>query len=272
MLDIRKRDIRKKADQIRRNMRISNYGIMNLYKECESVGWKVIRYPLGENADLGFAMKKDKDIIIFTNSSSRLSREIFTLAHEIGHAVLHMDKMNSFIDNGLTLSDHNTDEREQEANYFAACLLMPEEAVEKFMDIELLEEKQQGLTAIDIAKIMSEFNVSFEMVLNRLESIGKIDSVEKVQLDNQKNEIRVRNLLKSAGGNATLNEPSNVLDIPYEYIEYVIYNYNHGAIPKETLVKALDCYKLTIDDVSDKINEPVEDDTDLDDLIGGLSD
>ena len=64
MLDIRKRDIRKKADQIRRNMRISNYGIMNLYKECESVGWKVIRYPLGENADLGFAMKKDKDIII----------------------------------------------------------------------------------------------------------------------------------------------------------------------------------------------------------------
>ena len=117
MLDIKKRDIRKKADQIRRNMRISNYGIMNLYKECESVGWKVIRYPLGENADLGFAMKKDKDIIIFTNSSSRLSREIFTLAHEIGHAVLHMDKMNSFIDNGLTLSDHNTDEREQEANY-----------------------------------------------------------------------------------------------------------------------------------------------------------
>lgn len=79
MLDIKKRDIRKKADQIRRNMRISNYGIMNLYKECESVGWKVIRYPLGENADLGFAMKKDKDIIIFTNSSSRLSREIFTL-------------------------------------------------------------------------------------------------------------------------------------------------------------------------------------------------
>lgn len=272
MLDIKKRDIRKKADQIRRNMRISNYGIMNLYKECESVGWKVIRYPLGENADLGFAMKKDKDIIIFTNSSSRLSREIFTLAHEIGHAVLHMDKMNSFIDNGLTLSDHNTDEREQEANYFAACLLMPEESVEKFMDIELLEEKQQGLTAIDIAKIMSEFNVSFEMVLNRLESIGKINSVEKAQLDNQKNEIRVRNLLKSAGGNATLNEPSNVLDIPYEYIEYVIYNYNHGDIPKETLVKALDCYKLTIDDVSDKINEPVEDDTDLDDLIGGLSD
>ena len=65
MLDIKKRDIRKKADQIRRNMRISNYGIMNLYKECESVGWKVIRYPLGENADLGFAMKKDKDIIIY---------------------------------------------------------------------------------------------------------------------------------------------------------------------------------------------------------------
>ena len=69
-----------------------------------------------------------------------------------------------------------------------------------------------------------------------------------------------------------MNEPSNVIDIPYEYIEYVIYNYNHGAIPKETLVKALECYNLSIEDVSDKIKAPVDDDTDLDDLIGGLED
>lgn len=272
MLETRKKDIRKKTDQIRRNMRISNCGIMNLFKECEALELKVIRYPLGESADLGFAMRKDGDIIIYTNSSVRLSREIFTLAHEIGHAMLHLDELNSFIDNGSTLSDYNTDEKEQEANYFAACLLMPEDEIRRFLDLELVEESQNGLKAIDIAKIMSEFSVSFEMVLNRLESVKIIDSVEKAQLDNEKNETRVKNLLRSAGGNAALNEPSKVLDIPYEYIEYVIYNYNHGAIPKETLEKALECYKLTIDDINDKLKEPVDDNTDLDDLIGGLED
>ena len=54
------------------------------------VGYKLLRYPLGENADLGFSVKKDNDTIIFTNSCIRLSREIFTLAHEIGHILFHL--------------------------------------------------------------------------------------------------------------------------------------------------------------------------------------
>lgn len=272
MLESRKKDIRKKADQIRRSIRTCNYGIMNLFKECETLELKLIRYPLGENADLGFVMQKDGDIIIFTNTSARLSREIFTLAHEIGHAKLHISETASFIDNSSTLSEHSTDEKEQEANYFAACLLMPREEIDRFFNNELADNDINGLSAIDIARIMSEFNVSFEMALNRLESVGRINEIEKAQLDNEKNAIRVGNLLRSAGGNAALNEPSNVLDIPYEYIEYVIYNYNHGAIPKETLEKTLDCYNLTPDDVSDQLIEPKEDDIDLDELIGGLED
>ncbi len=70
-----------------------------------------------------------------------------------------------------------------------------------------------------------------------------------------------------------MNVPGNVIDIPYEYIDYVIYNYNHNAVPKETLEKVLACYQLSIEDVSDKIVTPSDDDNDdLDDLIGGLDD
>lgn len=54
--------------------------------------------------------------------------------------------------------------------------------------------------------------------------------------------------------------------------DYVIYNYNHNAIPKETLERVLAYYKLVIDDVSDKIVEFSDDDDDLDDLIGGIDD
>ena len=272
MLDSRKREIRIKADYFRTNCKIGRYGIINLFKECERMGYKLVRYPLGENADLGFMMKKDNDIVIFKNSCSRLSREIFTLAQEVGHVILHLNDENTFIDDSVTINGRSTDEKEQEANYFAACLLMPFDDVHRFIDLEIQNFQECGLSAMDIARIMSEFNVSFDMALNRLESLGVINTDQKMRLDNIKTEMKVGNLLRAVGGNSKLNEPSEVIDIPHEYIDYVIYNYNHNAIPKETLERVLAYYKLVIDDVSDKIVEFSDDDDDLDDLIGGIDD
>lgn len=273
MVNSRKREIRIKADSFREKCRISRYGIIDLFKECERCDYKLIRYPLGEEADLGFTMKKDNETVIFTNTSSRLAREIFTLAHEIGHVILHMEDATAFIDDAITISNRSTDEREQEANYFAVCLLMPEGEVGKFLDLEIDNFSEKGLTAMDIARIMSEFNVSFEMALNTLENLGKITGSERIRLDNERNQTRVGNLLKSVGGNGKLNEASYTIDIPYEYIGYVIYNYNHKVIPKETLEKALAYCNLNIEDISDKLVEPEDDeDDDLDDLIGGLDD
>lgn len=274
MQDSRKREIRIKADSFREKCKTSRYGIIDLFKECERSGYKLLRYPLGENADLGFTVKKDNDIIIFTNSCSRLSREIFTLAHEIGHVILHLEDMASFIDDNITINGKSTDEKEQEANYFAACLLMPSDDVNRFIDLEIQNFCEKGLSAMDIARIMSEFNVSFDMVLNRLESLDVIDPDRKLCLDNERIEKRVGNLLRSVGGNAKLNVPCNVIDIPYEYIDYTIYNYNHNAVPKETLEKVLACCQLSIEDVSDKILEHSDDydDVDLVNLIGGLDD
>lgn len=273
MLDSRKREIRIKADSFRVQCKTSRYGIIDLFRECERLGYKLLRYPLGESADLGFTIKKDNDIVIFTNSCSRLSREIFTLAHEIGHVILHLEDTDSFIDNRVTINGGSTDEKEQEANYFAACLLMPSDDVGRFIDLEILNFQEKGLSAMDIARIMSEFSVSFDMALNRLESLGVIDSNQKLRLDSEKTEKRVGNLLRSVGGNARLNVFSNEIDIPYEYIDYVIYNYNHNAVPEETLERVLACYQLGKEDVMDKLVEHSNDnDDDLDDLIGGLDD
>lgn len=149
---------------------------------------------------------------------------------------------------------------------------MPGDEVDKFLDLEITDFKNNGLSAMDIARIMSEFNVSFEMALNRLENLGKIDAYERLRLYNERNQIRVGNLLRSVGGNSRLNEPSKEIEIPYEYIEYVIYNYNHNAIPLETLEKALECYHFTIEDINDKLIEKKEEDDDFDDFVGGLKD
>lgn len=270
MQESRKKEIRKQAYALREKCKVSRYGIIDLFKDCERLGYKLLRYPLGEDSDLGLVMKKDNDMVIFTNTCSRLAREIFTLAHEIGHVVLHMQNSMSFIDDTITISGRSTDEKEEEANYFAACLLMPDDEVDKFLDLEITDFKKHSLSAMDIARMMSEFNVSFEMALNRLENLGKIDYYERLRLDNQRNQTRVGNLLRSVGGNSRLNEAGMEIEIPHEYIEYVIYNYNHSAIPLETLEKALDCYQITIEDISDKlVKQEDEDEEDLDALIGG---
>lgn len=263
MQESRRREIRIKADSVREKCKVSRYGITDLFKECERLGYKLLRYPLGENADLGFALVKGNDKVIFTNTSSRLSREIFTLAHEIGHVTLHMSKGEKFIDDNATISGRSTDEKEQEANYFAVCLLMPADDVERFLDLEIADFSKTGLSAMDIARIMSEFNVSFETALNRLENLGKINVDERVRLDNERNQKRVGNLLLSVGGKAKLNEASECIALPYEYIEYVIYNYNHNAIPKETLERALGYFQLTIDDISDKLIDRAEEQGDF---------
>lgn len=273
MLETRRKEIRRKAYEVRERCNISRYGIVDLFKECEKLGYKLLRYPLGEDKDLGFVMKKDDDIIIFTNTCSRLSREIFTLAHEIGHAVLHIKDKRPFIDNDFTISGNSMDDKEQEANYFASCLLMPEDEIDRFLDLEIGDFNINGLKTIDIARMMIEFNVSFEMTLNRLENLGKINSDQRIILDIERNSLSVGNLLRAVGGNSRLNKASEEIVIPYEYIDYAIYNYNHNVIPIETLKKTLAYYQLSIEDISDQLEEREEEsDEDLDKLIGGIED
>lgn len=272
MLEERRKRIRIQADSFREKCKISRYGIIDLFKDCERSGYKLIRYPIGENADLGFAVRKDEDIVIFTNSSIRLSREIFTLAHEIGHVILHFNVESSFVDDSMTIIEGNIDEKEQEANYFAACLLMPSDAVLRFLDLEVPTDECGNMSAMDIARIMSEFNVSFDMALNLLNNLGIIDTNQQLRLDNERTEKKVGNLLRSVGGNARLNMAGKEIKIPHEYIEYAIYNYNHNAIPEETLVKILECYQLSMDDISDKIIVQNKEDFNLEELIGGLAD
>lgn len=270
MQESRKKEIRILASDVREQCNVGRYGIIDLFRECERMGYKLLRYPLGEDVHLGFVMKRDGDTVIFTNTCSRLSREIFTLAHEIGHALLHMEKELSYMDDTVTISGRSKDEKEKEANYFAVCLLMPADKVDKFLDLELEEFVPDGLTAMDIARMMSEFQVSFETAINRLESMGKISEAGRVRLDCERNQKRVGNLLRSVGGNSKLNEASQVIGIPYEYIDYVIYNYNHNAVPMETLEKVLACYELTVEDISDRLVMREEKEADLDALIGGM--
>ena len=104
-------------------------------------------------------------------------------------------------------------------------------------------------------------------------NLGKINKTIRMRLDNEKNQARVATLLKMTGGNEALNRTSNDKRIPEVYMDWVVDNYNHGVIPKKTLEKVLGYFDIRVEDISDDLLvSEVEQEEDLDDLIGGIDD
>lgn len=258
------------ADEFRDKCIVIRYSIADIFGECDRMGYRLIRYPIGSDGVLGFAQIRDGEKIIFSNSSIRLAREIFSVAHEIGHICLHVnDEQNMYVDNDFSDSDND----ETEANYFAACLLMPEDKVSKYISLETSDKPMDRWTALDVAKIMTSFNVSFDMALHRLENLNKINGTIKSRLETEKNQKKVSNLLKMIGGNSRLNLATEEKQIPSEYMEWVVDNYNNRVIPQETLERSLGYFDVSMDDISDEIHLiQIEDNDNLDDLIGGMND
>ena len=74
--------------------------------------------------------------VAFVNSDIRnTGRKRFTLAHEIGHFVLHREIQAEFRCTRSMLEDFRTEGIEQEANQFASQLLVPPNRIRQFDDV-----------------------------------------------------------------------------------------------------------------------------------------
>lgn len=103
-------------------------------------------------------------------------RRRFTIAHELGHFVLHKGKGEMFMDKVLfrkSSQEYNVrDEKmEKEANYFAANILMPEKVVRKLFAASISDFYDDS-TIQDLAK---KFKVSSSAMTYRLINLGLID-------------------------------------------------------------------------------------------------
>jgi Zn-dependent peptidase ImmA (M78 family) len=100
---------------------------------------------------------------IYVSSNAPYTRQSFTIAHEIGHHVLHQDvpKDTRYRNSEMTLSTEDKRE-EQQANWFAASLLMPRDIVEGYW---------RALPG-DIRTIASIFRVSPLAMEYRLKNLG----------------------------------------------------------------------------------------------------
>ena len=108
-------------------------------------------------------------VLIKVNRKDGITRQRFTVAHEIAHFLLHKHVIDSnekgIIDNVLYRS--NTSNRNEiEANHLDAYIVMPSEVVKKIWR----EEK-------DLDQLANDFNVSVSALKLRLENLGLKDRV-----------------------------------------------------------------------------------------------
>ena len=104
-------------------------------------------------------MLRNGEPYIFLNRDMVPGRDRFTFAHELGHIKMnHLD-----IDQSKITAFHEPKLR-QEANYFAACLLMPEDWIRS--------DCGSSTISLDMLRdLVQVYDVSWEAMTNRLHEL-----------------------------------------------------------------------------------------------------
>ncbi|HHY72660.1 MAG TPA: ImmA/IrrE family metallo-endopeptidase [Bacillus bacterium] len=124
-------DINKLVGQL-----IKKYGTSNPYKIAGQLKIAIVFEPLG--SIYGYYSRTHRTKVIHINEAVTERKQLFTCAHELGHAILHQDVNTPFLKKHTFFS---TDKIEVEANTFAVELLCRKEAVDDVITVhEAIEE------------------------------------------------------------------------------------------------------------------------------------
>lgn len=161
------------ANQFRHRLGLGDAPIPNLFEAVEEIGLKVLRvhFPIPGFFGLS-ACSADRGAFVLVNTHNQsIERQIFTLAHEIGHLIFHRGEYQD------TLMEEGTKEeekaREAVADRFASYLLVSQDALDRALTV-----------FSDLTKLKAHFRVSYTMMLVRLERMGKLkynDALAKIR-------------------------------------------------------------------------------------------
>ena len=124
----------------------------------------------------GLLVVKGETTHIRFNSGHHENRQRFTIAHELGHFILHSKSSPLFIDKEVKIMFRDNSltgdiQKEREANAFAAALLMPRDLILQYISGYDLELGEEGL----VRNLSKTFKVSEKAMTIRLTNLGFID-------------------------------------------------------------------------------------------------
>ena len=146
--------------------------LTNLRENLEIWGFKIFAIPHELSSAGAFLFSNDIGPCILINAANSPQRQLFTLAHEFGHFILHRDHMGiSDPSNYVFGSRGRPLKKEKEANVFAAALLLPENAVRnawrQYVNVG-------NLRRFHINMLAKMFGVTYSAFLYRALSLGLI--------------------------------------------------------------------------------------------------
>lgn len=153
--------VEQKSSEILRQLGISETPVP-IREIARRLGLTILPYDLGDNVSGVLVVNKGSGTIGYDPTESSV-RQRFTIAHELGHYVLHgSSKDELFVDKEFKVlfrdqrSSTGELKREQEANSFAASILMPEELLRKEIGIHAYDLTDEDA----IKKLAKIFDVS----------------------------------------------------------------------------------------------------------------
>ena len=161
------------ANQFRHQLGLGDASIHNLFEAVEEIGLKVLRHNILIPDFFGLsACSTEQGAFVLVNSHNiTIERQLFTLAHEIGHLVFHRNEYEDMLIEKGTKEEEKA--REAVAHHFASHLLVSQKALERALNV-----------FSDVIRLKAHFRVSYTMMLKRLDQMGKLnygDTIQKIR-------------------------------------------------------------------------------------------
>jgi Zn-dependent peptidase ImmA (M78 family) len=155
------------AEEFRKEYQLGTDPIFNLTELLEDLGIKVFQYNF-ENDDISgmsaWVNEEEGIAVIFVNTSHPIDRQRFTVAHELGHLILNMDK---------SLSNSNI---EKCCDRFAAALLIPKNRM-----YQELGTKRKSIHLKELVFIKEQYGISPQALLYRAKDLDIISEHHRRQ-------------------------------------------------------------------------------------------
>ena len=164
-------DTGKIAALVRRAWQMPNGPVVNLTEWIERSGCFVIHIDLPDAAMDGVTLRSpDISPCIFLNKNLPADRMRFTLAHELGHLVMHR---------------FPTKDMENEANAFAGKFLVPSNDIRPYFEGRRIDLRL-------LAGLKPEWRVAMQSLLYRAKEMGYVDKNQERYLWTQFNSLKIR--------------------------------------------------------------------------------
>jgi len=151
--------------------------IENLFRLFDDRGIKIFRRVIEDHDVYGIsAFSPEYGACIFVNAANTVERQIFSLAHEYGHALMHRSFYKSTAPAAGLAKDH---ELELMANQFGVCFLVPELSLREVY-LRDIGDKQIGVE--DVVHMKRLFRVSAKMMIERLSDLSLVPRKEGSRL------------------------------------------------------------------------------------------